>query len=109
DAGRTAGTRPLRCRGGALGPRTAKAPARGLSALNDMAFGLAVYASPDGLPRRDGKLACSRWSICCASLRPASGEGRSAAWGQDSHRRSGGELACALVRQTLGGPARRSV
>src|SRR5215475_4409298 len=62
DAGRTAGTRPLRCRGVALGHRTAKAPARGLSALHSMAFGLAVYASPDGLPRRDAKLASSRWS-----------------------------------------------
>src|SRR5215831_1531573 len=51
DAGRTAGTRPLRCRGVALGHRTAKAPARGLSALNSMAFGLAVYASQCGLPR----------------------------------------------------------
>ena len=45
DAGRTADTRPLRCRGMALGDRTAKAPAKGLSTLNSMAFGLAVYAS----------------------------------------------------------------
>src|SRR5262245_55889550 len=51
DAGRTAGTRPLRCHGVALGPRTAKAPARGLSALTSMAFGLAVSASQRGLPR----------------------------------------------------------
>ena len=51
DAGRTADTRPLRCRGMALGPRTAKAPAKGLSTLNSMAFGLAVYASQCGLPR----------------------------------------------------------
>src|SRR5215467_4782849 len=27
-----------------------------------MAFGLAVYASPGGLPRRDARLASSRWS-----------------------------------------------
>jgi len=51
DAGRTAGTRPLQCRGVALVHRTAKAPAKGLSALNFMAFGLAVYASQCGLPR----------------------------------------------------------
>jgi hypothetical protein len=50
DAGRTAGTRPVRCRGVALGHRTAKAPARGLSALHSMAFGLAVSASQRGLP-----------------------------------------------------------
>src|SRR6516162_10935750 len=62
DAGRTAGTRPLQCRGVALGNRTAKAPARGLSALHSMASGLAVYASPDRLPDRDAKLASSRWS-----------------------------------------------
>ena len=51
DAGRTADTRPLRCCGMALGPRMAKAPAKGLSTLNSMAFGLAVYASQCGLPR----------------------------------------------------------
>ena len=44
-------TRPLRCRDMALGHRTAKAPAKGLSTLNSMAFGLAVYASQFGLPR----------------------------------------------------------
>ena len=41
---------------------TAKAPAKGLSTLNSMAFGLAVYASPDGLPRPDARLASGRWS-----------------------------------------------
>jgi hypothetical protein len=51
DAGRTADTRPLRCCGMALGHRTAKAPARGLSKLHSMAFGLAVYASRCELPR----------------------------------------------------------
>ena len=51
DAGRTADTRPVRCRGVALGHRTAKAPAKGLSTLNSMAFGLAVYASRCGFPR----------------------------------------------------------
>ena len=50
DAGRTADTRPLQCRDMALGDRTAKAPAMGLSTLNSMAFGLAVYASRSGLP-----------------------------------------------------------
>src|SRR6516164_1801738 len=62
DAGRTACTRPLQCRGVALGNRTAKAPTRGLSTLPSMASGLAVYASPDRLPGRDAKLASSRWS-----------------------------------------------
>ena len=51
DAGRTAGARPLRRCGMALSHRTAKAPAKGLSTLNSMAFGLAVYASQCGLPR----------------------------------------------------------
>lgn len=51
DAGRIADTRPLRCRDMAPGHRKAKAPARGLSTLNSMAFGLAVYASWCELPR----------------------------------------------------------
>jgi hypothetical protein len=62
DAGRTAGTRPLPCRGVALGYRTAKAHARGLSTLHSMAFGLTVYASQCGLPRSHAKLASDRWS-----------------------------------------------
>jgi hypothetical protein len=41
----------VQCRGVALGHRTAKAPAKGLSTLNSMAFGLAVYASQCKLPR----------------------------------------------------------
>ena len=44
-------TRPLRCSSMALGMRKAKAPTKGLSTLNSMAFGLAVYASQCGLPR----------------------------------------------------------
>ena len=62
DAGRTARTRPLRCSSAAPGDRKAKAPTKGLSTLNSMAFGLAVYASPGGLPRLDARLASSRWS-----------------------------------------------
>ena len=62
DAGRTADTRPFQCRDVALGARKAKAPTKGLSTLNSMAFGLAVYASPDGLPHHDARLASSRWS-----------------------------------------------
>ena len=42
DAGRIADTRPFGCREMALGHRTAKAPAKGLSTPNSMAFGLAV-------------------------------------------------------------------
>jgi len=62
DAGRTADTRPVRCRSVAPGIRTAKAPAKGLSALNSMAFELAVYASPRRLPCHDARLASGRWS-----------------------------------------------
>ena len=62
DAGRTAGTRPLRCRSMAPGIRTARAPAKGLSTLNSMAFGLAVYASQCGLPTPHARLASGRWS-----------------------------------------------
>ena len=62
DAGRTACTRPLRCSNMALGKRKAKAPTNGLSTLNSMAFGLAVYASQDGLPRHHARLASGRWS-----------------------------------------------
>ena len=50
DAGRTAGTRPVQCRSVAPGIRKAKAPTKGLSTLNSMAFGLAAYASSPGLP-----------------------------------------------------------
>jgi len=51
DAGRTAGTRPVRCRSAAPGIRTARAPTKGLSALNSMAFGLAVTLRSAGHPR----------------------------------------------------------
>ena len=46
----------------ALGHRKAKAPTKGLSALNSMAFGLAVYASPGSLPPHDARRASSCWS-----------------------------------------------
>src|SRR5262245_33742147 len=46
----------------APGMGTAEAPTKGLSALPSRAFGLAVYASPGGLPRLDARLASSRWS-----------------------------------------------
>jgi hypothetical protein len=62
DAGRTARTRPLRCSGAAPGDRKARAPTKGLSALNSMGFGLAVYASQCGLPTPHATLASSRWS-----------------------------------------------
>jgi hypothetical protein len=62
DAGRTASTRPVRCRGAAPGIRKARAPTKGLSTLNSMAFGLAVYASQCGLPTPHARLASSRWS-----------------------------------------------
>jgi hypothetical protein len=62
DSGRTACTRPVRCCSVALGISKAKAPTKGLSKLNSMAFGLAVYASQDGLPRHHARLASGRWS-----------------------------------------------
>jgi hypothetical protein len=62
DAGRTARTRPLRCSSAAPGDRTAKAPTKGLSTLNSMAFGRAVYASQCGLTTPRATLASSRWS-----------------------------------------------
>ncbi len=45
DSGRIAYTRPVQCSNVALGISKAKAPTKGLSKLNSMAFGLAVYAS----------------------------------------------------------------
>ena len=62
DAGRTARTRPLRCSSVAPGPPGAEAPTIGLSTPNSMAFGLAVYASQDGLPRHYARLASGCWS-----------------------------------------------
>jgi hypothetical protein len=62
DAGRTACTRPWRCSSVALGFCNAKAPTKGLSALNSTAFGLAVYASQDGSPRHHARLASGCWS-----------------------------------------------
>ncbi len=62
DAGRTACTRPSQCSSVALGHRKAKAPTKGLSTLNSMAFGLAVYASQCGLPQHHARLASSCWS-----------------------------------------------
>jgi hypothetical protein len=62
DAGRTACTRPLKCSSVALVHRRSKAPTKGLSTLNSMAFGLAVYASQCGLPQPHARLASSCWS-----------------------------------------------
>ena len=50
DAGRTACTRPYSAAAWPLVIGKAKAPTKGLSTLNSMAFGLAVYASPSSLP-----------------------------------------------------------
>jgi hypothetical protein len=47
----------------ALASGKAKAPCElSISELNSMAFGLAVYASQDGLPRHHARLASGRWS-----------------------------------------------
>ena len=46
----------------APGHPTAKAPTKGLSTLNSMAFGLAVYASQCGLLQHHARLASSCWS-----------------------------------------------
>lgn len=53
----------IKCRSVALASGIAKAPTKGLSTLNSMAFGLAVYASPDELPTFDVRLASGRWSV----------------------------------------------
>ena len=50
DSGGTACVRPLRRCNAAPGMQKAKAPTKGLSALNSIAFGLAAYASPSSLP-----------------------------------------------------------
>ena len=55
-------TRPLRCCSVALGDSKAKAPTIGLSTLNSMAFGLAVYASQCRLLIHHARLASSCWS-----------------------------------------------
>ena len=52
----------IQCSNLALGMQKAKAPTKGLSALNSMAFGLAVYASQCGLPTPHATLASGRWS-----------------------------------------------
>ena len=62
DAGRTAHTRPLRCSSAAPGPPGAKAPTKGLSTPNSMAFGLAVYASQGRSLRPSARLASGCWS-----------------------------------------------
>jgi hypothetical protein len=62
DAGRTARTRPVRCSSVAPGPPGAKAPTKGLSTPNSMAFGLAVYASQGRLLRPHARLASGCWS-----------------------------------------------
>jgi len=62
DSGGTTCARPLRHSSAAPGMQKAEAPTKGLSELNSMAFGLAVYASPGSLPHHDARLASSCWS-----------------------------------------------
>ena len=62
DAGRTACTRPLRCCSWPLNAQVQRLPRWGLSTLNSMAFGLAVYASQCGLLSHHARLASSCWS-----------------------------------------------
>ena len=62
DSGGTACVRPLRRSSVAPGMQKAKAPTKGLSELNSMAFELAVYASWSELPQYHAKLASSCWS-----------------------------------------------
>ena len=62
DSGRTAHTRPVRCSSVAPGTTTARAPTKGLSELNSMAFGLAVYASQCASPRPTQDSLPARWS-----------------------------------------------
>ena len=63
DSGRTACTRPIRSSSMAPAMTKTKAPCElGISELNSMAFGLAVYASRCRLPVPHARLASSRWS-----------------------------------------------
>jgi hypothetical protein len=62
DAGRTACTRPLKCSSVAPERPSAEAPTIGLSTLDSMAFGFAVYASQCGLLQHHARLASSCWS-----------------------------------------------
>ena len=62
DAGRTARTRPYSAATWPLVCKKQRLPRLGLSALNSMAFGLAVYASWSELPQYHAKLASSCWS-----------------------------------------------
>ena len=52
----------IACSSVAPGMQKAKAPTKGLSELNSMAFGLAVYASWSELPQYHARLASSCWS-----------------------------------------------
>ena len=62
DAGRTACTRPYSAAAWPLLIQRQRLPRWGLSTLNSMASGLAVYASPSELPQLDARLASSCWS-----------------------------------------------
>jgi hypothetical protein len=68
DSGRTAYTRPVQCSSMALGRSKAKAPTKGLSKLNSMAFGLAAgtVRSMVGITRfvtsPSARLTSGRWS-----------------------------------------------
>ncbi len=62
DAGRTARTRPSSAATWPLVWEKQRLPRLGLSTLNSMAFGLAVYASWSELPQYHAKLASSCWS-----------------------------------------------
>ncbi len=62
DAGRTACTRPSSTAAWPLVIERQGLPRLGLSTLNSMAFGLAVYASQCGLLQHHARLASSCWS-----------------------------------------------
>ncbi len=62
DAGRTACTRPYSAAAWPLVIERQRLPRLGLSTLNSMAFGFAVYASQCGLLQHHARLASSCWS-----------------------------------------------
>ena len=62
DAGRIPDTRPLRCRDMALGHRTAKAPAKGLSTRSNTAFRTRCLRFAIRVTPPHAKLASGRWS-----------------------------------------------
>jgi len=116
DAGRTACTRPLQCSSVAPERPRTEAPTKGLSTLNSMASGLAVYASQCGLLQHHARLASSCWSGSTGrGFHPHGSAERfqscrlhlillsQASWRNGRRRRRLSDHGCCLVRAAFGG------